>query len=124
MLGEMRLRGLRGATTVEDNTAAAIINGTLELLEAMMDRNNIDEEKIVSIIFTATEDLSAEFPAAAARKLGFTTVPLLCAREIAVPDSTARCIRILMHFYTDCQPQELRHVYLNEAKHLRTDLPE
>lgn len=120
----MHIRGLRGATTVDNNTKDEIIERTSELLEELMSKNDVDENKIVSIIFTATDDLNAEFPAAAARKLGFTTVPLLCAREIDVPGSTPRCIRVLMHFYTSVEPDKMRHVYLHGAKHLRTDLPE
>jgi len=120
----MQVRGLRGATTVANNTKEDIIEGTAELLGEMMSRNAINEKDIVSIIFTMTEDLNAEFPAAATRSLGFKTVPLLCTRELPVPDATPKCIRILMHFYTSKDPGDLRHVYLREAKHLRTDLPE
>lgn len=109
---------------MDRNDKNEIIARTAELLQALMSRNHIDEDRIISIIFTATEDLDAEFPAAAARQLGFTTVPLLCAREIAVPESTPRCIRMLVHFYTKSAPADLRHVYLHDAKHLRTDLPE
>jgi chorismate mutase len=120
----MQVRALRGATTVATNTKEEIVGGTAELLREMMSRNGIAEKDIVSIVFTATDDLNAEFPAAAARNLGFKTVPLLCTREIPVPGATARCIRILMHFYTEKDPGELRHTYLKAAKRLRTDLPE
>lgn len=120
----MKVRALRGATTIPNNSKEAIIDGTAELLKEMMARNQIEEEDIVSIIFSATDDLNAEFPAAAARNLGFKLVPLLCARELSIPDGTQRCIRILMHFYTDKKPEELRHTYLRDAKRLRTDLPE
>lgn len=120
----MQVRGLRGATTVDNNNRDEIVERTVELLNGMMSRNSINEEDIVSIIFTATDDLNDEFPAAAARTVGFTAVPLLCAREIAVPDSVTHCIRVLMHIYTDMTQIELRHVFLHDAKHLRTDLPE
>lgn len=120
----MRLRGLRGAITADNNIASDIVQETTLLLKEMMNRNDIEEEDIVSIIFSATDDLNAEFPAAAARTLGFKNTPLLCTKEIAVPGSITKCIRILMHFYTNKNAQELKHVYLKGAKRLRTDLPE
>lgn len=120
----MKIRALRGAITIPENSQKEIIQGTAELLKEMMARNGIGEKDIVSIIFTATEELNAEFPAAAARELGFKYVPLLCTRELAVPEGIPQCIRILMHFYTGKEPEELKHVYLRDAKHLRTDLPE
>jgi chorismate mutase len=122
--GLMQVRALRGATTVATNTKEEIASGTAELLREMMSRNGIIEKDIISVVFTATDDLNAEFPAAAARNLGFKTVPLLCAREIPVPGATPRCIRILMHFHSEKDPGELRHTYLQDAKRLRTDLPE
>jgi len=117
-----RLRALRGATTVERDDAEAIVEATSELLEAMMSHNGAAHEDLVSVIFTTTKDLSAEFPAAAARRLGISTVPLLCAKEIDVPGAVERCVRVLMHLYTDRDHELLRHVYLREAQHLRTDL--
>ena len=119
-----RLRALRGATTVGHNDPEAIIAGTSELLEEMLERNEVGSEDLVSVIFTTTGDLTAEFPAAAARKLGISAVPLLCAREIDVPGSVPRCIRVLMHVYTDRDHEGVQHVYLGDAKLLRTDLQE
>ena len=122
--GPEKFRALRGATTAEANDAGAIIEATAELLREMLRRNDVDRNDVVSMIFTATPDLNAEFPASAARKIGMSHVPLLCAREIEVPDSVERCIRVLMHLYTRRDPAALRHVYLGDAKQLRTDLPE
>jgi chorismate mutase len=90
----------------------------------MFERNAVDRDDLVSVIFTVTQDLRAEFPAAAARKLGIQDVPLLCATEIPVEDAVGRCIRVLMHLYTGRSRDELRHVYLGDARQLRTDLPE
>lgn len=121
--GDKSLRALRGATTVEANSPAAIVEGTAELLQAMLERNEVDPDDLVSLIFTTTPDLNAEFPAAAARQIGIAHVPLLCAQEIEVPGDVTRCIRVLVHLYTDRDYASLRHVYLGEAKRLRTDLP-
>ena len=121
---DKRLRALRGATTIEANSGAAIVAGTRALLDEMIARNGVDIDDIVSVIFTATADLDAEFPAAAGRAIGIGHVPLLCAREIAVPGDVDRCIRVLMHLYSDRDYASLRHVYLGEARQLRTDLPE
>lgn len=121
---EERLRALRGATTVGHNDADSIIAGTSELLEEMLERNQVGTDDLVSVIFTTTGDLTAEFPAAAARKLGISAVPLLCAQEIDVPGSVPKCIRVLMHVYSDRDHVGLQHVYLGDAKQLRADLPE
>ena len=118
------LRALRGATTVPENTADAIVAGTKELLAEMLERNSVEIDDLVSVIFTATGDLDAEFPAAAARALGIGHVPLLGAREMDVEGGVPRCIRVLMHLYTARYYASLRHVYLGDAKRLRTDLPE
>jgi chorismate mutase len=122
--GDKRLRALRGATTVTTNDAAAIVTATKALLTEMLARNDVASDDLVSVIFTTTADVTAEFPAAAARALGISHVPLLCAQEIAVPDDIARCIRVLMHLYTRRDYASLRHVYLGGARQLRTDLPE
>jgi len=122
--GDKRLRALRGATTVASDSAPAIVAATKDLLTAMLDRNAVAMDDLVSVIFTTTADLTAEFPAAAARALGIAHVPLLCAQEIAVPGDVERCIRVLMHLYSDRDYASLRHVYLGEARQLRTDLPE
>jgi chorismate mutase len=121
-MGEQRLRALRGATTAPVDEAQAIVESTARLLSEMLERNQIAGPDLVSLIFTTTADLTAEFPAAAARRLGISSVPLLCASEIAVPGSVPRCIRVLMHLYTDKNPDSLRHVYLEGAEQLRTDL--
>ncbi|MDQ6842598.1 MAG: chorismate mutase [Actinomycetota bacterium] len=117
----MRLFALRGANCVEANEARAILGATTQLVREMMTRNSLDAESMVSCIFTLTDDLNAEFPAVAARKLGLSSVPLLCTREVPVPGSLPRVIRALVHYYAaeDHRPQ---HVYLGEARVLREDL--
>ncbi len=117
----MRLRALRGATTVEANDADAILDATEELMREVIARNSLQSEQMVSCIFTCTEDLDAEFPAAAARRLGLDGVPLLCAREIDVPGSLPRTIRLMLHCYADGEAPA-RHVYLRDAVALRRDL--
>jgi chorismate mutase len=117
----MRLHALRGATTVHANEADAILDATDALMRAVLDRNGLTAEDLVSCIFTLTEDLDAEFPAVAARRMGLSTVPLLCAREIPVPGSLPRVIRVLIHCYL-AEGREPEHVYLNEAARLRLDL--
>jgi chorismate mutase len=117
----MRLFALRGATTVAANEAEAILGATDELMRELMARNELAVEEMVSCIFTLTDDLNAEFPAVAARNLGLGKVPLLCAREVPVPHSLPRVIRVLVHYYAG-EAHEPRHVYLGEARALRTDL--
>jgi chorismate mutase len=117
----MRLFALRGANSVEANEASAILEGTSLLIRELMDRNTLSPEAMVSCIFTLTDDLDAEFPAVAARRLGMDRVPLLCAREVPVPGSMPRVIRLLLHYYAT-EDHEPRHVYLGEAKALRSDL--
>jgi chorismate mutase len=117
----MRLRALRGAITVDSNDADAIVNGTEELVRTVMERNELSPEDIVSCIFTATPDLDAEFPAVAARRLGLNAVPLICAREIDVPDALPRVIRLMLHCYAD-DGAPAQHVYLRDAARLRRDL--
>jgi chorismate mutase len=116
-----RLFALRGATSVNRNDAQDILDATAELMRAIMERNALAPADVVSCIFTATNDLNAEFPAVAARGLGFDRVPLLCAREIAVPRSLPRVIRVLIHYYAE-DGHEPAHVYLGEAGALRADL--
>jgi chorismate mutase len=118
----VRVRALRGATTVGDNVAEAIVDATAELLGEMLARNEVAIDDVISIVFTSTSDLNAEFPAAAARRLDLAQVPVLCASEIAVPGSLGGCVRVLMHLYTDRDYASLRHVYLNGATALRADL--
>lgn len=115
----MRCRGLRGATTAADNSAEAILAATRELLERLVARNALDLDDIASAFFTVTDDLDAAYPALAARKLGWNEVALLCAREIPVPGSLARCIRVLLHINTTKGQGDLRHIYLREAVALR-----
>src|SRR3954447_13357954 len=117
----MRLHALRGATTVDQNDADAILGATEWLLREIMKRNDLLPQDCVSCIFTLTDDLDAEFPAVAARNVGFSAVPLLCAREIPVPNSLPRVIRILLHSHAG-EDHEPRHVYLGEAARLRLDL--
>lgn len=117
----MRLRALRGAITVEANDPEAILSATEELVHAVMERNGLEAEQMVSCIFTCTNDLDAEFPAVAARNLGLSSVPLLCAREIDVPGALPRVIRLLLHCYADPE-SEPKHVYLRDAESLRRDL--
>lgn len=120
--GTPRVRALRGATTADANDPDAIVGATAELLTELLDANDVDNDDLVSIIFTSTPDLDAEFPAAAARRLGLDHVPLLCATEIGVPEAPERCIRVLVHLYTARDYASLRHVYRGEARRLRTDL--
>jgi chorismate mutase len=117
-----RVRALRGATTVERNDAPSIVAATAELLTEMIERNGVAPDDLVSIVFTSTPDLDAEFPAAAARRLGLADVPLLGATEVAVSGALPRCVRVLMHLYTERDYASLRHVYLGDARRLRTDL--
>ena len=119
----VKLRALRGATTVEENDSDAILDATEELLRELMERNQLSPEDMVSCLFTCTEDLNAEFPAAAARRLGMGAVPLLCSRELDVPGSLPRVIRVMLHCYTE-PAISARHVYLREAVSLRRDLQE
>jgi chorismate mutase len=117
----MRLIALRGATAVDANEAEAILHATEELMGELLARNRLDSNSIVSCIFTLTPDLDAEFPAVAARRMGLSRVPLLCAREIPVPGALPKVIRVLMHCYppVGVDPE---HVYLGEARKLRLDL--
>lgn len=119
-----RVRALRGATTLAADTRDEVITRTQELIGEVFTRNELHEDDLVSIIFTATDDICAAFPAEAAREAGITHTPLLCARELAVDGGIQRCIRVLVHAYTTRTPTELRHVYLRGASQLRTDLPE
>lgn len=117
----MRVFALRGATSVESNTADAILGGTEELMREIMERNELAPDRMVSCIFTVTGDLDAEFPAVAARNVGLSAVPLLCATEIPVPGSLPRVIRVLVHYHAP-EDHRQRHVYLHEARVLRADL--
>jgi chorismate mutase len=118
---DRRLHALRGAITVDRNEADQILAATRELMTQLMERNALDPDQMVSCIFTATSDLTAQFPAVAARDLGLDRVPLLCTQEIDVPGALARVIRVLIHYYAG-NGHEPQHVYLREARALRTDL--
>lgn len=117
------LRALRGATTLEADTREQVLERTGTLVRSMLERNQIAKSDLVSLIFTATGDVTSEFPAAAARAIGISDVPLLCALELDVTDAVPLCIRVLMHLYSDKPSADLRHVYLEGAVPLRTDLP-
>ncbi len=118
----MAVRGVRGAITAAENSAEAIIDATEELLRAMVERNAIDPDEIASAFFTTTTDLNAEFPAYAARRLGWLTVPLICGHEMGVPGALPLCIRVMLHYNTDKAQTEMHHIYLRGAVALRRDL--
>jgi chorismate mutase len=118
-----RLVALRGATTVEDDTREAVLQRTRELLSGLLERNGVEHDQLVSILFTSTSDLHSEFPAVAARALGLGDVPLLCAGELEVTGGNPRTIRVMVHCYSARPRPTLRHVYLHDARHLRDDLP-
>jgi chorismate mutase len=117
------VRGLRGATTVEEDTVAQVTERSQELMHELMARNGLVEDDIISVLFTATPDVTSTFPATAIRAIGFGAVPLLCAAEIAVPGSMPLCIRVLLHVHTARARDEIKHVYLHGAQGLRDDLP-
>jgi chorismate mutase len=117
-----RVRALRGATTVDEDTTSQVTERTQELLKVMLARNGVDHADIISVLFTATDDVHCMFPATAARAVGFGDVPLLCARELDIVGAQPRCIRVMMHVETT--RAELHHIYLEGARGLRDDLPE
>ncbi len=119
----MATRGVRGATTVDEDEQGAILLATRELLEQIMKQNGaMRTEDIASAFFTLTDDLSATYPALAARQMGWASVPMLCSQEIPVPNSVPRVVRVLLHWNTDVPQVEIRHVYLRDAVSLRPDL--
>ena len=118
----MPCRGVRGATTIDRNEREDILAATRQLLGLMVRTNDIEPRDIASAQFTTTPDINAEFPALAARQLGWLDVPLLCGHEMAIPGSLPLCIRVLLHWNTDKPQQEVEHVYVREAKRLRPDL--
>jgi chorismate mutase len=115
-------RGVRGATTVAANTRDEILTATRQLVALMVRRNNIDRRDVASAIFTTTPDLDTEFPALAARQLGWLDVPLLCGHEMTIPGSLPRCIRVLVHWNTDVPQEAIQHIYVRDAVKLRPDL--
>jgi chorismate mutase len=118
------VRALRGATTVDHDTVDHITERVQALVHAMLDGNGVAKADLISIVFTATDDIHAMFPATAARAIGLGDVPLLCAQELDVVGGTPRCVRVLMHLTTDLERDQLHHVYLEGARGLRDDLPE
>lgn len=118
------VRGLRGATTFEVDERDHVTVRVTALLQGMLDHNGLSHDDIISVLFTATDDLHSVFPATAARTVGLGDVPLICARELDITDSKPRCIRVLMHVETERGRADLRHVYLEGARDLRDDLPE
>ena len=120
-MADERLFAVRGAVQAEANEADAIVAATSELMRELLERNELAPEALVSCIFTTTEDLDAEFPAVAARNIGLDSVPLLCCREIPVPGSMERVIRVMLHFYAPAE-HEPAHVYLGATRSLRSDL--
>ena len=118
----MTVRAIRGAVQVEANEREAILEGTTELVNEVMGRNDLTTDEVISVLFTMTPDLTAEFPALAARKLGFHDVPLICASEIPVPSAMPRVVRLMAHVETDRPRAALQHVYLRGAAALRLDI--
>ncbi|MEQ8210473.1 MAG: chorismate mutase [Lacipirellulaceae bacterium] len=118
----MTTRGVRGATTIENNDREEILVATRQLLALMIRRNEIAPEDIASAIFTTTPDIDAEFPALAARQLRWLDVPLICGHEMAVPGALPMCIRVLLHWNTAKPQADIQHVYIRDAKKLRPDL--
>ena len=118
----MLVRGVRGATTVEANSVEAILEATRELLAAMLKANETDVEYIASAFFSTTVDLNAEFPAVAARDLGWTNVALMCGHEMNKPGGLPMCLRILLHVNTDKPARDIKHIYLRGARVLRPDI--
>lgn len=117
------VRGIRGAITVDEDSIEQVGEATCELLQAIVNRNNLDVVNIISVFFTVTDDLVADFPAARARQLpGWDLVPMLCAREIGVRGAITRCIRVLLHVNTELRQDQVKHVYLRDAGGLRPDL--
>ncbi len=112
--------GIRGATTAEDNSRDSILSATKELLQRIVDENDLDKSQVAAVWFTTTSDLNAEYPALAARQLGWMNSALLCAHEMAVPNGLPRCIRVLILVNTNKSPEDLKYVYLKEAQGLRT----
>ena len=116
------VRAARGAIRIPDDTKDAVLDATERLLREMLERNGLGPDNLVSVFFTATDDLTSVFPAEAARRIGLSSVPLLCAREMAVRDAMSSVVRVLMHFHSDRGLSEVEHVYLDGAQALRDDI--
>jgi len=121
-MADLKVRAARGAIRVAEDATGSVLSATERLLSAMLERNGVAGGDIVSVFFTATDDLRSAFPAEAARKMGLGHVPLLCAREIPVQGAMPMVVRVLMHFYTDRPPDLVAHTYLDGAESLRDDL--
>lgn len=121
-----RVHALRGAITLEEDSREEVLVRTAQMLGELMSRNELSTDDIVSLFFTATDDVTAEFPAAAVRKAGISDVPMMCARELGIvgESNIPLCVRVMAHVYTDKPREELRHAYLRGARQLRSDLPE
>lgn len=121
-----RVAALRGATTLDEDTRDEVLARTGELLSAVLERNGLTHDDVISLVFTATSDIMSEFPAAAVRAAGISDVPMLCARELEITGGSGipLCIRVMAHVQTDTPRSQLRHVYLRDARQLRSDLPE
>jgi chorismate mutase len=117
------VRALRGATTVDADTREQVTERVVGLLTELFERNDLDKDDVISVLFTATDDVHSMFPAEAARQFGLGDVPLLCARELEIDGGAARCIRVMLHLYTDRPREAMHHVYLEGAVGLRDDLP-
>lgn len=128
MSGDERpaVAGLRGATTLDQDSRDEVVSRTTELLTEMLQRNGLTSDDVISLVFTATDDIRSEFPAAAVRAAGIADVPMLCARELGIESESniARCVRVLAHVVSGAPRGELRHIYLRGARQLRSDLPE
>ncbi|WP_026122855.1 chorismate mutase [Nocardiopsis halotolerans] len=118
----MAVRAIRGAVQVDEDEREQVLEATAELVSEVMRRNTLETDDVISVLFTATPDLNSEFPALAARKLGFADVPLMCATEIAVPHALPRVVRLMAHVETDLPRSEIQHVYLRGAQALRLDI--
>ena len=114
-----KVRAIRGATTAEENTKEAIVGSTIDLLKNIVAENALNESEVISAFFTTTKDLNAQFPAVAARTIGWTKVALMCSHEMDIPDAQNMCIRVMIHVNTDMLPNQIRNVYLKDAVNLR-----
>ena len=114
-----KVRAIRGATTADENTKEAIVEATIHLLKKIVEENNLDKNEVISAFFTTTKDLNAQFPAVAARTIGWTEVALMCSHEMDIPDAQNMCIRVMVHVNTDMLANLIQNVYLKEAVNLR-----
>ena len=114
-----KVRAIRGATTADENTKEAIVDATREMLEALVEANDFVQDDLISAFFTTTKDLNAQFPAVAARKIGWLNVALMCSHEMVISDAQERCIRVMVHVNSNKSPEEIKNVYLKEAVNLR-----